>query len=449
MKKKVNILMVDDHPGKLLSYEAILAELGQNLIKAASGNEALEQLLKNDIAVVLIDVNMPGMNGFELAAMIRQHPRFEQTAMIFISAVQMTDLDRLKGYERGGVDYISVPIAPDLLRAKVKMFVELHRKSQQLAEKNQQLRLLSSRLLAAQDVERRRIARNLHDSLGQYLASVKMNLDLVSPCVSSGGAAFLSSAKDSLDECIAETRTIAHLLHPPLLDEAGFGSAARWYVAGFAKRSGIDARLDLQEGIERLPELTEVALFRILQESLTNVHRHSGSSSVEIQLKATAGYATLTVRDFGRGMPAELLDGFDQHRDRLGVGLSGMRERVSDLGGQLDIRSDQHGTTIIATVPLRGTAFTDSAKSDEISAKSDETLSTTLQGTVEKIIEPPHPSVPEKAQIVVEGAEEFYREIRIDNTLKDEKGQDAALKQGAPVNVTIEADPEDTIKKKD
>jgi signal transduction histidine kinase len=442
MKKKVNILMVDDHPGKLLSYEAILAELGQNLIKAASGNEALEQLLKNDIAVVLIDVNMPGMNGFELAAMIRQHPRFEQTAMIFISAVQMTDLDRLKGYERGGVDYISVPIAPDLLRAKVKMFVELHRKSQQLAEKNQQLRLLSSRLLAAQDVERRRIARNLHDSLGQYLASVKMNLDLVSPCVSSGGAAFLSSAKDSLDECIAETRTISHLLHPPLLDEAGFGSAARWYVEGFAKRSGIDARLDLQEGIERLPKLTEVALFRILQESLTNVHRHSGSSSVEIQLKTTAGYATLTVRDFGRGMPAELLDGFDQHRDRLGVGLSGMRERVSDLGGQLDIRSDQHGTTIVATVPLRGTAFTDSAKSDE-------TLSTTLQGTVEKIIEPPHPSVPEKAQIVVEGAEEFYREIRIDNTLKDEKGQDVALKQGAPVNVTIEADPEDTIKKKD
>jgi hypothetical protein len=141
-------------------------------------------------------------------------------------------------------------------------------------------------------------------------------------------------------------------------------------------------------------------------------------------------------------MPAELLDGFDQHRDRLGVGLSGMRERVSDLGGHLDIRSDLHGTTIVATVPLRGTAFTDSAKSDE-------TLSTTLQGTVEKIIEPPHPSVPEKAQIVVEGAEEFYREIRIDNTLKDEKGQDVALKQGAPVNVTIEADPEDTVKKKD
>src|ERR1700737_1339357 len=101
MKRKVNILMVDDQPGKLLSYEAILGDLGENLIKAASGNEALEQLLKNDVAVVLIDVNMPGVDGFELADMIRQHPRFEQTAMIFVSAIHMTDLDRLKGYERG------------------------------------------------------------------------------------------------------------------------------------------------------------------------------------------------------------------------------------------------------------------------------------------------------------------------------------------------------------
>ena len=354
MKRKVNILMVDDQPGKLLSYEAILGELGENLIKAASGNEALEHLLKNDVAVVLIDVNMPGMDGFELADMIRQHPRFEQTAMIFVSAIHMTDLDRLKGYERGGVDYISVPVIPELLRAKVKVFAELHRKSQQLGEMNEELRLLSGRLLVAQDAERRRIARELHDSLGQHLASVKMTLDMVSNTEMPNRPELLSVALKSVEQAIAETRTMSHLLHPPLLDEAGFASAARLYVEGFGQRSGIQARLDLPSELERLPELTELALFRILQESLTNVHRHSGSSLVEIQLKTADHHVTLTVRDFGRGMPAELSDGFDQHRRRLGVGLSGIRERVNDLGGQLDIRSDQHGTTVIVTVPMGG-----------------------------------------------------------------------------------------------
>jgi PAS domain S-box-containing protein len=129
-REKVNILMVDDQPAKLLSYESILDELGENLIKANSGREALELLLKNDIAVVLMDVSMPELDGFELAEMIRQHPRFQKTAIIFISAVHLTDLDRLKGYERGAVDYISVPVIPELLRAKVSVFAERKRSEQ-------------------------------------------------------------------------------------------------------------------------------------------------------------------------------------------------------------------------------------------------------------------------------------------------------------------------------
>src|SRR6059058_2086517 len=128
----VNILMVDDQPGKLLSYEAILSPLGEHLIKANSGREALEHLLKKDIAVVLMDVSMPDIDGFQLADMIREHPRFRKTAIIFISGVHLTDTDRLKGYERGAVDYIAVPIIPDLLRAKVSVFSELHRKNRQL-----------------------------------------------------------------------------------------------------------------------------------------------------------------------------------------------------------------------------------------------------------------------------------------------------------------------------
>jgi PAS domain S-box-containing protein len=153
----VNILMVDDQPGKLLSYEAILSELGENLIKANSGREALEHLLKTDVAVVLMDVSMPEIDGFQLADMIRQHPRFQKTAIIFISAVHLTDLDRLKGYERGAVDYISVPVIPDLLRAKVSIFSELHRKRRQLEQLNRELE---------QRVEER--ARELQESESQF-----------------------------------------------------------------------------------------------------------------------------------------------------------------------------------------------------------------------------------------------------------------------------------------
>ena len=137
--EKVNILMVDDQPAKLLSYEVMLGGLGETLIKANSAKEALEILLKTDVAVVLMDVSMPEFDGFQLAAMIRQHPRFQRTAIIFVSAVHLTDLDQLKGYEHGAVDYISVPVIPELLRAKVRVFADLHRKTRQLETLNREL----------------------------------------------------------------------------------------------------------------------------------------------------------------------------------------------------------------------------------------------------------------------------------------------------------------------
>jgi signal transduction histidine kinase len=137
--EKVNILLVDDQPAKLLSYEVILGELGENLVKANSANEALEQLLRNEIAVVLIDVCMPDLDGFELAAMIREHPRFKRTALIFVSAIMMSDLDRLRGYELGAVDYVPVPFTPELLRAKVRVFADLYRKTRDLELLNSEL----------------------------------------------------------------------------------------------------------------------------------------------------------------------------------------------------------------------------------------------------------------------------------------------------------------------
>ena len=213
------------------------------------------------------------------------------------------------------------------------------------------LRHLSVKLMRSQDEEHRRIARNLHDSLGQYLTSIKMNLDLL------GGSDapdkdVLSATLKSVEQCIAETRTLSCLLHPPLLDEVGFSSAARWYTDEFAKRSGIKVELELpDEGIERLPELVRTALFRILQESLTNVHRHAASPSVEVRLKINYR-AVLTVRDFGRGVPAELLQGSQTSGGHFGVGLSGMRERVNDLGGTFEIQSSGNGTLITVSIPL-------------------------------------------------------------------------------------------------
>jgi PAS domain S-box-containing protein len=139
MMEKVNILLVDDQPAKLLAYEVILKELDENLVIAASGREALEYLLKNEVAVILVDVCMPELDGFELAAMIRQHPRFQKTAMIFISAIQVSDIDRLRGYEMGAVDYVPVPVIPEVLRAKIRVFAELYRKTRQLERFNAEL----------------------------------------------------------------------------------------------------------------------------------------------------------------------------------------------------------------------------------------------------------------------------------------------------------------------
>jgi signal transduction histidine kinase len=211
------------------------------------------------------------------------------------------------------------------------------------------LRSLTGRLLQLQDEERRRFSRELHDSLGQYLAGVKMNLDMFSN--SQPADRLLSEAIDLLDQSIAETRTISHLLHPPLLDEAGFSSAAKWYLEGFAQRSGIEVKIDLPPDVGRLPKSIELGLFRVLQESLTNIHRHSGSSRAEIALQLFPDKVILDVKDYGRGIPKELLKNFSAEGTNFGVGLAGMRERVRELGGRLEIHSGP-GLLISVTLPL-------------------------------------------------------------------------------------------------
>ncbi len=519
--EKVNILMVDDQPGKLLTYEAVLSELGENLVKATSAKEALEKLLKIDVAVVLMDVSMPEIDGFELAEMIRQHPRFQKTAVIFISAVHLTDLDRLKGYQHGAVDYLSVPIVPEVLRAKVRVFAELHRKNRELAwlnaeleqrvvertrelelkaialqqlnidlaHKNQELdaivhtapdiifsrqsdgsrdyisgrfydytgaaagsavglgwleymhaddresslahwlrcaqsgedyeseyrlrgvdgnyrwfraravplrdpngsilkwygtcsdihdsklleksirdsaielermvdirtaelRRLSGRLMTLQDEERRRIAREIHDGLGQELAAAKMILDGIlsrDPSSSVRGAA--ADASQMVDRAIKQVRTISHLLHPPLLDEVGLVSALRWYLEGLSERSGIDIHLQVDPAdLGRLKPELETAIFRIIQEALTNMFRHSGAHNGVVSLNETEGRIVVTVRDDGKGIEEPVAQ---LRPDSVGVGIGGMRQRVKELGGALRLANANPGTIVEVVVPCR------------------------------------------------------------------------------------------------
>jgi PAS domain S-box-containing protein len=515
--EKVNILMVDDQPAKLLSYEVMLGELGENLIKATSAKEALEILLKTDIAVVLMDVSMPELDGFELATMIRQHPRFQRTAIIFISAVHLTDLDRLKGYEHGAVDYISVPVIQELLRAKVRVFAELHLKTRQLEElnreleqrvsqrteelaakaglllhlnselvsKNQELdaivstapdvifssrgdgcyeyvserfyeytgaiasnsevvwldyvhtddvarsksswmqsvnaggqyeseyrlklkdgsyrwfraralpirgvdgqivkwygtcsdihdsklleqsirdnaielekmvdrrtdelRRLSVRLMSAQDQERRRIARDLHDGLGQELAVAKMILDKII-LQSSGPKESCAQASTIIDRSIQQVRTMSHLLHPPLLDEVGLLSAISWYAEGLTKRSGIETFIDLQpEDFPRLSPEVETAVFRIVQEALTNVFRHAEARKVWISLHQKDGLIVVAVLDDGKGIDPHIAE---LRPDRVGVGIGGMKQRAREFGGELRLTNATPGTLLELIIPF-------------------------------------------------------------------------------------------------
>jgi signal transduction histidine kinase len=198
------------------------------------------------------------------------------------------------------------------------------------------------------------VARDLHDSTGQTLSALKMSVAILQERLRANQSTsdVLSEIDALADQALQEIRTTSYLLHPPLLDEAGFTSAAQWYVDGFAKRSGIKVKVDLATALERLPIAIETALFRVLQESLTNVHRHSGALEVSVCFLRQAETATLEIRDCGRGIPTERLNRLREASSETGVGLAGMHERLNELNGKLEIESDGHGTSLRAIVPL-------------------------------------------------------------------------------------------------
>ena len=211
------------------------------------------------------------------------------------------------------------------------------------------LRQLSWKLLSAQDDERRRIARELHDSTAQTIAGLAMNLAVLDEpdetrLPPARRSALLAESRELADAATRELRTLSYLLHPPLLDEMGLTAALRWFVEGFVKRSGIQVSLEIAQEMERLSSPLETALFRVVQESLVNVHRHSQSPTAEIRLVDDEGWIELEIRDHGRGLPPKA-------DDQLGVGISGMRERLLQLGGSLTIESNPNGTTVLARIP--------------------------------------------------------------------------------------------------
>jgi len=223
----------------------------------------------------------------------------------------------------------------------------------ELDRTNQNLRELSARLLQLQDDERRRIARELHDSVGQMLAALGMNLAVVGTEIErlTKIASTVNDSAALVQELSKEVRTISHLLHPPLLDEAGLASALRWYVEGFAQRSKIEVELDFPVDFGRLPRESETAIFRTVQECLTNIHRHSGSPTATIRIAASDNHIRVEVEDRGKGIPPEKQ--FEMTSTGTpGVGIRGMRERLRQLGGSLDIHSNAKGTLIAAQLPV-------------------------------------------------------------------------------------------------
>jgi PAS domain S-box-containing protein len=230
---------------------------------------------------------------------------------------------------------------------------------QQLHESERSLRDLSLHLLRTQDEERRRIGRDLHDSLGQYLAVLKMKLQSLELCFEGKkGDPPIQGVAECVgltDDCIREVRTVSYLLYPPMLEEMGLKSAIPWYLDGFSDRSGIKTTFEVQTDLGRLPRDSELALFRVLQESLTNVHRHSGSDTADVRLLTKDGMCILSIEDKGKGIPSEFLEAAGKEWIAApGVGLRGMNERMRQLGGKLEIGSTKNGTKVRAMVPMGG-----------------------------------------------------------------------------------------------
>jgi signal transduction histidine kinase len=324
---------------------------------------ALEPLLNQEITFLRTSAAMKDKGGSAelLQEFSNNGKNISQQIFLHLSALRQEE-QRLLGLRTIISDktyatqklVLSISFVVVLLFA-VLNFRELMAQLRQRQNAEQVVRRLSGRLLQAQDEERRKIARDLHDGIGQIFAALKMELNQLarSDSRSQQDAAILSSSVALVDEGLKQSRTISYLLHPPMLDEVGFAAAAKWLVHGFSQRSKIAVSLEIPEDL-KLPKELELTLFRVLQESLTNVHRHSGSSKADVVVASSAHRVTMTVADYGKGIPTATVEDFRSSKSPSGVGLAGMRARVADMDGRLDVQSAGQGTLVRVTIPVTG-----------------------------------------------------------------------------------------------
>jgi signal transduction histidine kinase len=382
------ILAVDDNEALRYSLSRSLREAGYQVIEASTGQEALNRANADGPDLVMLDINLPDMSGFQVCRKLKADPATSHIPVLHVSSTFVEPEYRVRGLEGGADAYLTEPIYREELVATVGALLRLKQaesvarqqvaiaetarndlaqlnatledrireRTVELQQANESLKDLSAQLLQIRDEEQRRIARELHDGIGQLLAAIKMNHAAIAHESSKLNARSVQALEDSdtlVQEALRSIRTISYLLHPPLLDEAGLPSALKGYIAEFGQRSGIHISLHCPATFKRLPREFETSIFRIVQECLGNIHAHSGSSTAYVSLKVADGKIHLEVRDEGVGISPKRQEELNVH-GRAGVGFRGIRERIGRWGGQLSIQSlPGKGTTVNVSVPYK------------------------------------------------------------------------------------------------
>jgi signal transduction histidine kinase len=356
---------IEDLRSSLLQEATRLRSMVHDNLDEANSAEKLEQVLRARFLIIDESVQLAKSGNSDSP---RQDTLTDQLAKSSLESaalgqtmqsVESNLLDRRIGVMHSLFAWIIAILAISFLLSMYLLWEHYRSLMQELVERRraeQNALNLSAQLLNAQDQERRKFARELHDGLGQNLVAAKMMTDSLRNRIPEQQK--IAELSVLLDEAVISTRSLSHLLHPPLVEELGFVAAARSYLEGFSQRTGVKLTFDLPDLAERLPRDTELTFFRVLQESLTNVQRHSKSSSAEVKFALNGKAATLEVRDHGVGLPPGMLQNFRENGTDVGVGLAGMKERVRERRGRFDIRSDSSGTLVSATLPVQPDAST-------------------------------------------------------------------------------------------